>query len=475
MEHDRISLKDAATKQTAELQELTEECKAVYTVMLESIHSIKKAQQDLGTAQQAAQKSLQEVKRNCHRQLDQMFNKHDKEINTVAMEREQKIKTTLDSLEKGSEELQEAQANASKLIACESEFEISHKYASTSEKLKQLAKSEPETIDDSLGYMTFETLAPMILPTGKVSKQEKWQYVRQFSTEGHLEELWHIAVNNSDIAISSRSGKIKVFSNTGEMKYTLQESGYSSISVSPDGRYITLDDVIMFHFDSMGRLLSTIPHSIPKPKATVVADTDPPKTTLVTATDPPKSTLVTATDPPKVTLVTDTDPPKATVVTDTDPPKAIVVTDTDPTGLNILGWEDSKISIHYAEGSLKSQFQTQSEPYNLATTSKREIAVSFDHSLQLMDYSGGNTREIQGPPDIDEWDPGFVCCSPFKEIFVINEGGDGHIYKFDEDGNYLGIVTTEVENARGLALSQDGNELFVTEQENKLVVVFQRM
>ena len=421
MEHDRISLKDAATKQKVELQELTDECQAVCTATLESIQSIKRAQQRLGRAQQAAQRSLQEVKRNSHRQIDQMINKYDKEIMTDTKERQQEMKTTLDSLEKCLEELQETQASASKLIGS-NEFEISNKYASISKKLQQLVKSEPETVDDMLGYLAFEKVAPMILPKVNLSKQGEWKLVDQFNTGTKLKGLKTIIINNEngDVCISDEKGKIQVFSSNGQVKHTLCESGYNSCCISPDNRYVTFDESNITHFDTNGSQLSKTPHGI-------VSD----------------SIVCTAA--------------------------------VDSAGRIVLGWEDNKISIHYAEGSLMSEFSTTAKPYQLDVFCKKQICVSFwDQSLQILDYSGGKIREIHRPLTFGHWDPGSVCCSSQNEIFVINEGGDGHIYRFDQGGKYLDVITKEVSDARDVSLSDNNNKLYVIEEFSNLVKVFQR-
>ena len=154
----------------------------------------------------------------------------------------------------------------------------------------------------------------------------------------------------------------------------------------------------------------------------------------------------------------------------------------DPNGKIIAGLADQTISIHDADGSLVSKFATRSQPYHLAATSNGEIICSILDtylgqctSVQLMDYSGGNVRVIQPPAEVQVWTSRFMCCRQ-GEIFVSNTGTGkpNGVYRYTSEGDYLGCVTTEVSNPRGIALSKDGTELFAADYHDDQVKIFQR-
>ena len=80
-----------------------------------------------------------------------------------------------------------------------------------------------------------------------------------------------------------------------------------------------------------------------------------------------------------------------------------------------------------------------------------------------MDYSGSNVRVLQPPSNVKEWSPGYVCYRQ-GEIFVSNYGDSPAVmavFRYTSKGQCLGCVTIEVTHPQGLALSQDGMELFV--------------
>ena len=145
----------------------------------------------------------------------------------------------------------------------------------------------------------------------------------------------------------------------------------------------------------------------------------------------------------------------------------------------IVGLINNTLSVHHADGTFIEKFATDNVLRRVSATLKEEIVVRFDDdsTLKLMNYSGGNAKSIH-PPDVNDvygWNPDYVCCShKYGEIFVGNFCKPGGVYRYTSDGEYLGVVTDEVNNPRSIALSNDERELFVVDGCRPNVKIFQR-
>ena len=257
-------------------------------------------------------------------------------------------------------------------------------------------------------------------------QREMWEHVGTFTVE--LERPTGIAINlDGDIAVTSKHKGVRVLSKTGQVKCSFMKNCQllRDTVVSHDNRYVVANGHnfkgIQFHTKN-GNYLSNVP----------VSDTTGKKSNLI-------SVAVDASD------------------------------------RIIAGHDRNAISIHYADGSLISKCATTSMPFCLAATSEGEIVCSCSdrQCLELMDYSGSNVRTVQPPPEVRSWAPTFVCCRQ-GEIFVVNIGNHRGVFRYTAKGNYLGCVTTEVQNPAGIALSQDGMELFVVEHNDQQIKIFHR-
>ena len=315
-----------------------------------------------------------------------------------------------------------------------SKSDVTAAYSTLSEQLQRLFRSNSMGERYNGGAPVWNSTTPILQlpPVRKSTSQQKWNLSEKFDT-GDFNRLLGLKFNpNGDIAIASFEKGARVFSRTGDVKCTLYNSpGALSVAITPDHKYVTAPvnvAYITFH-DIRGNLLHNYP-------------------------------------------VTDFN----------DVPSNVNSVAVDAKGQIIVGQVDNTISIHHPDGSVLSKFETDSEPFRLASTSDGKIVSSFcdpikkqSLDVRVMDYSGRNVRVIQPPPAVTEWSPGFVCCQQ-GEIFVVNEGaGDPTgVYRYTSAGEYLGCVTTEVINPEGIALSEDGTELFVAEYKDNMVKIFKR-
>ena len=93
-----------------------------------------------------------------------------------------------------------------------------------------------------------------------------------------------------------------------------------------------------------------------------------------------------------------------------------------------------------------------------------------------MDYQGCNIKVLQHPQGVSIWEPRSVCCSKQGEIFVVNYGYPKALYRYTADGDEcLGCVIKGLDDPRGIAITDDGQQLFVVEQNQPVLVkIFQR-
>ena len=92
-----------------------------------------------------------------------------------------------------------------------------------------------------------------------------------------------------------------------------------------------------------------------------------------------------------------------------------------------------------------------------------------DPWLQIIDEGGKVIQNLIDPPaGLTRWRQCGVCCSS-DTIFVTNDNrsapDDYGVYCFSLSGDYLGCATKEVTNPVGIAVSEDGNRMYVAHWE----------
>ncbi|XP_072016514.1 E3 ubiquitin-protein ligase TRIM45-like [Amphiura filiformis] len=426
--HKRVTIKEAAKKQADLIDGLMKKCA---DIMKKFQDAIKNTNVVLGTLNDSKKQTKTEVE-NCRQQyidqVNQVFDKVVLNIDKIHEDRVKDIENKKKVLKSEIDKLEEAEKQASDLTASNSDLLITYKYSSVSTKLNEMFLAEPVEANESLGYLAFESLPMAVPPTGYLLQRERWRLIDQFPLSG-MKKPSGIALNqDGDIAVTSFEKGVKVFSRDGQVKCSFMDdcTKILSVAVSNDNRYVVDSGAnskgIQF-YPSEGNHLSSA-------------------------------------------TVTDTFNRKSCI-------QSIAI---DAKDRIIVGLTNNTISIHYADGSLISKFVTKSTPTCLAATSEGTLVCSFygKGSLELMDYSGSNVKVVQPPPEVKKWNTFYVCCRQ-GEIFVVNPAGDpAGIFRYTSKGHYLGCITTEVKNPRGIALSQDGMELFVVERDDCKVNIFHR-
>lgn len=273
-----------------------------------------------------------------------------------------------------------------------------------------------------------DTLTAIAKDTSKVDGKfkkgymEKWEGVGKFSTASELDFPRGLCVcPNGDIAVTDLgdfgySTGVNIFGRTGKFKFCFKNDLRSvwDIDTTLDERYVITGREEVQFYDAEGNLLTTTP--------------------IYDSNDKPVR------------------------------PRNVCV---DPMGKIIVGTFSDAVSILDPDGLFLSKFTTNHNlwPKGLTATSSQQIAMSFSSGdgLQLVDYFGNHPRVILPPEDVEKWHPYFLCCSQQDELFVCSQEYPAAIYRCSTSGEFLGCVTTSVSDPMGLALSKDGEELYVAD------------
>ena len=133
---------------------------------------------------------------------------------------------------------------------------------------------------------------------------------------------------------------------------------------------------------------------------------------------------------------------------------------------------DEKVDHHAT-----SKIPVSIQPAFVAVTPLNTIIISSlprpvlrrDPWLQIIDEEGQVIHDvINYPPGAMHWRQCGVCCSS-DTIFVTNDNrlapDEYGVYCYSLSGDYLGCATKEVINPVGIAVSEDGNKMYVAQYE----------
>ncbi|XP_072041560.1 uncharacterized protein [Amphiura filiformis] len=434
-QHQVISLKEASQKQVEKLKDLSRGSEDLKKKCRNALKKTENVEKSLAIASRDVKKNLERVKNEYYKQVDAIFKKHEVDARSVEVKNAKELGHIKEKLQTTLAKLDSACDLATRVTQTGSNYDITSVFPTLSASLEELNEmTEPEAASELLGYVGFKAPAKVNIPdlfsVLAVKPGDKWVQSGKFSTKPGLEHPWGIAVNkDGDIAVANGNKKAQVFSNDGKVKCTFQgpfDASLSGIAITTDNKYILPGKGKILFYDSQGNRLNY----------------------------------------PMV--------PTYNMSNKQQNPCSFAV---DSTGRIIVGLEGTTISIHHRNGQFIFKFKAPSQPYWLAITSKGDIAVSSydDCTLRLMDYSGNNVRVVQPPQEVTEWNPWAVCCSQQGEIFVVNYGNPKAVYRYTADGDQcLGSVITGLDDPTGIAISEDGQQLFVAEYGQCAMKLFQR-
>lgn len=427
-DHKRIGLQDAGKKLFTSVIGLLTEYDRLKQEHESAFRKTEQVRKDLKKSKESALSLLSKVQKDNIQLLNDIYKQDADKIDKDNLGKLKKIGEVEHHLKENLAKVEEAHQRAIKAGYSDSDYEITSTYSMMVKGLEVLNKLPIEAADEELGHIDCVPVPPVMSPKSHLLLvRREWKGAGKFGTKPHMKDLCGLAINqDGDIAVTSIRNGVSIFKRTGQLKCAFKDSPDTvlDIAVTPDNRYIIDGKDTMFCYDNEGHQLSKI-----------------------TTTD---------------------------LKMEVCKPYGIAV---DKQGRIIAALRSNCVSIHYSDGIIINNIGIQkTTPWRIDVTSLGELVVScVDKTLKLMDYSGGNVRDIQPPPGITKWNPGYVtCCEKYGEIFVGNVGVPKAVYSFTSDGEYIGVVTDDVDMPQGIAVSKDGQELMVAELNENRIKTFSR-
>ena len=430
-DHECITLKEAAQKQTTRLVHLAQKGNKLKTTFEEAIQKTDDVKKHFESSFQKSNKEAEEMKIKYIREIVSVFKKYESKALKLKAEREAELDHTKENLKASLAKIESACDLAKNTLQMGTDFDITSMYPTLSTNLEELTKMErPYAVDESQGCFRVQEVGELKVPDVIwLVGGERWTAIGQINT---LRNPRGIVIHpNGDTAITTGHFRTaQIHSRNGDQKNISFKGPFDvdiyDIAVTSDGKYILPGKGESLFYDEKGNRMKNTKASTCNPNNNPAN----PTTLAVDARD------------------------------------RIIV------GLS----DNTAISIHRADGQLISKFATTAIPWYVAATSKGEIAATFqDHTLQLMDFSGNHVREVKPPSGVSKWEPFAICCSKQGEIFVVNRGYQTAVYRYTADGNKcLGCVTTGLDSPWGIAITENGQQLYATESNQQIVKIFKR-
>ena len=433
-DHEYITLKEAAKKQATRLVQLAQQGEELKKAFQEAIQKTEDVERNVERSYQKGTKKVDMMEECFKQKVASEMKKLKIGLHKLKEDKQAELCITKENLQASLAKIESTCDLAKNISQMGPDFDITSIYPTLSANLEEFAKmKKPDAVDESLGCFGVQAIDEMEVPDVVcLVGGEKWMIAQEI----HMARAYlrGIAVHpNGNVATTTGSYKTAhIYSRNGDLKYTFKgpfDVDIFDISITSDNRYILPGKAELLFYDDQGNRLKY------------------PKASTYNANNKPAD------------------------------PRSLAV---DSRGRIIVGLLDATtISIHHADGQLISKFAAPAKPWRLAVTSTGEIAATFqDNTLQLMDYSGSNVRVVQPPPGVIEWVPFAICCSKQGEIFVVNYGNYSYprtVYRYTADGDEcLGCVITGLDNPTGIAITEDGQQLYVAEISQQVVKIFQR-
>ncbi|XP_072047957.1 uncharacterized protein [Amphiura filiformis] len=437
-DHDYVTLKELSTEKSNQLKELMKTCSQNKKLCQEALEKVKKAKSELSRSVKEVRKDLDMVKKE---NVWVLKNVYEQQLRGVENVYAQQVKRINHSYEQNKDKLDGVTSNlTAKLQKMNSVYHESQHLVETASHSSIISRYPPvqemlQEVNQDHTYGEDGELAVIPMPITSMYVVQRWKQCREFKVLNTNRGKHHhgpvgIALTSENKIAIAYYDFIKVFSSSGNQDHCFRHLPYNGDDVavtSKDGLvYVPMSPLENRYrinvYDRKFQLHKecTISHSIDHAVITI---------------DKNDSVIMGLCD-------------------------------------NTTNW----ISVYDIDnGSETSSFEIQSKPISIALSAPGEIAVVYaNNTLQTSDYTGKIIHIFHPPPEAITWVPRCICASKKYEVFVVNQGDPKAIYRYTAGGEYIGCVTTEINDARGIAISHDDQELFVTEYTDHLVKVFKR-
>ncbi|XP_072019654.1 E3 ubiquitin-protein ligase TRIM45-like [Amphiura filiformis] len=409
-DHDTVPLKQAVDKHLIHVNKAMKKCSKKRQQCQKVIDKAENVQRALSSSADKAKDDLKRKETAYVKIIQNIFGNFICDIKRSEKESSEKLCKVKDSLSMDQTKIESALVQGEGISRPGSPYEVMSRCNSVLNSLKEASKVELDTVDETLANVPIPDTAWILGHNWKQKGQIKVPCMNGSGPTG-------IAVTSDGIVAVCVDDRVLVLSKSGDLMHTIDDGiklgGNGDVGItSTDGFVIPKANRRCKAYDSKYKLLSKF--------KTYDANNKPSAARAVTV---------------------------------------------DKNGCIILGMGDKAISIHNADGSLKSSFAIPDTPSRIAVTSHEKIVVTTynNHTLQLFNYSGECLLTFDPPPEVNTWEPVYVCCSKRDEVFVVNWGEPVAIYRYAASGAYMGCVTTDINSPTGIALSDDDHELYVAD------------
>ena len=418
-DHDYVTLKDAAAEKLKFIQKEMKKCDGKKREYQDAMQKAQMVKYEIASAVSDAKNGLQSLKKDYFDQLEELFARKEDDLAELEQEKLKDLDEAHENLQDAMEQIKSAGEEGKALVDSCSHYDVVANYDSVMAAMQEVNQMELDEVDAELAVVPKPTFTCVL--------DQRWKQIGQFEVDTNPGRSIAVASDGKFAVCNWYS--VKVYSKSGDLLHTIDDDdddwlgGFRGVSVTSTNGYVVI------HRNKCSCRLYTSDYKLVSEFPTYNANRKPCIATAVAV---------------------------------------------DKNGCIILGMKDNAISIHNADGSLKSSFSLPFQPFSVAVTSHEEIVISGSNdTLQLFDYSGKCIQTLDPPPEVESWLPWYVCCSKTDEVFVVDMNWSA-IYKYAAGRVYMGCVTSEVYDPRGIALSHDDQELYVTDYCERKVKIFQR-
>ncbi|XP_072017987.1 tyrosine-protein kinase ABL1-like [Amphiura filiformis] len=125
--------------------------------------------------------------------------------------------------------------------------------------------------------------------------------------------------------------------------------------------------------------------------------------------------------------------------------------------------KNKRINMHKNGGTYISSIKIGVSPRYIAVTSEDTIVVvgDWEEQPQIVSKAGQVMHTLKHPFDESEWDPSGVFC--YEDIIIIANRSTSSMLCYSEFGKYMGDIPISNTDPVGVAISEDGKELLVSD------------
>ena len=408
-DHQYVTLQDAAKECMVHLKQQVHQCRCKMKRCQLAIDKL--VEESLPNSIKTTEDTIGDIQNEYISMLDETFTRFQSSIDGIEQQRLGKLHVIEEHLVNDLDKIQMIRQLAKKTMSG-SNFDVASQYTALSNQLADICNSDHSAADKTLKELKIQL--PYVTFQGKPSWKPTELFVRASGVDHIQDAILH---PDGDIGIIS-SNEFHILSKNGDLTRKIALPQIKGITILPAGKYVLYNNIQLSLYTNTGGWFSNIFLLDDKQMPMVVS---------------------------KPVMTSDL---QGRIIAGS---RSVIYRSRKP-----------YISVHNKDGSFLSGFNPSSSPEHLATTPNEDIVILFaDNTVQLVNYAGGNIRNIPAPPQAQQWAPRDVYCGA-SELFIVSVGEPSGVFFYTISGIYLGHMhVKDLKMPCGIGLSSDQNELLV--------------